>query len=41
MDLDYAKETDKLAQLQIKERASVAMLGQANMSPCRALKLLG
>lgn len=41
MDLDYAKETARLTQLQIKERAGVAMLGQANMSPYRALKLLG
>jgi flagellin len=41
MDADYAKETARLAQLQIKEQASVAMLGQANVSPFRALKLLG
>ena len=41
MDLDYARETARLTQLQIKEQAGVPMLGQANTSPCRTLKLLG
>ncbi len=41
MDTDFAEESSRLLQAQIKEQAEVAMLSQANVSGHSALRLLG
>ena len=40
-DVDYASETAKMAQQQILQQASTAMLSQANQKNSIALNLLG
>jgi len=40
-DTDYAKETSELTRLSILQNAGIAMLGQANIKPELALRLLG